>query len=261
MSGDQPPERGHDADFVQSFARGLAVIKSFGAETPAQSLADVARATKLSRATVRRLLLTLERLGYATSVDGRFRLTPRLLDLGYAHLSSLDFASIATSYLEELRGKLNESSSVSVLDDTDVIYVARVPAKRIMTVSIGLGSRFPAFQTSMGRVLLAELDDDDIVDRFERSDRSYSTPSTVDSSVELLRRIEEVRAQGWALVDQELELGVRSVAAPLRDKSGVIAAVNVSTHVSRTEVEELLGRFLPALLEAAAAINHALEKR
>lgn len=248
-------------DFVQSFARGLAVIRSFSEEAPTQTLADVARATGLPRATVRRLLLTLEQLGYVRSVNGRFQLAPRVLDIGYAYLSSLNVQSIAQPYLEEFSERLGEASSVSVLDDTDVVYVARVPAKRIMTVSIGLGSRFPAFQTSMGRVLLAELADEDIVDLMARSDRSRTTPHTVDSAEALLERIAEVRTQGWALVDQELEIGLRSLAAPIRDKDGVIAAMNVSTHATRTDRAELIGRFLPALLERAETISNALRMR
>jgi len=248
-------------DYVQSFARGLAVIRSFSEDASAQTLADVARATGLPRATVRRLLLTLEQLGYVRSTGSTFELTPRVLDLGYAYLSSLNVQSIAQPYLEAFSEKFGEASSVSVLDDTDVVYVARVPAKRIMAVSIGLGSRFPAFQTSMGRVLLAELEDDQIVERMQRSNRSRTTPHTVSTPEELLERIAEVRRQGWALVDQELELGVRSLAAPLRDKNGVVAAMNVSTHAGRTSLDELMQRFLPELLETARSIGDALRMR
>ena len=248
-------------EHVQSFARGLAVIRSFSSDAPTQSLADVSRATGLTRATVRRLLMTLEDLGYVRSIDGRFQLTARVLDLGYAYLSSLNVQSIAQPFLEALSGRLGEASSVAVLDDTDVVYVARVPAKSIMAVSIGLGSRFPAYQTSMGRVLLATLSDDDAVDRYQRSDRSRQTEHTVTDERELLEAIAAVREQGWALVDQELELGLRSLAAPLRDTSGVIAAINVSTHVGRTDREELMSVFLPALLETADAINASLRMR
>jgi IclR family pca regulon transcriptional regulator len=248
-------------DYVQSFSRGLAVIRSFSADAPDQTLADVARATALPRATVRRLLLTLEQLGYVRAAGSRFQLTPKVLDLGYAYLSSLNLQSIAQPYLETFSEEFGEASSASVLDDTDVVYVARVPAKRIMAVSIGLGSRFPAFQTSMGRVLLAQLADDDIVARFERSDRSMRTPRTVTSATELLDRIEHVRSDGWALVDQELELGVRSLAAPLEDKTAVVAAMNVSTHAGRTDLDELMERFLPKLLATARTISDALRMR
>lgn len=251
-----------DPDQVQSFARGLTVIRAFSSDAPAQTLASVARATGLARATARRLLLTLEQLGYVRSDGNIFRLTPRVLELGYAYLASLDIESIAQPYLEALSERLGEATSVSVLDDTHIVYVARVPTKRIMTVSIGLGSRFPAYQTSMGRVLLAELSDEQIVSRYERTDRSRAaTPRLVKTPAELLERIAEVRRTGWALVDQELEVGIRSIAAPLRDKDGVIAAMNVSTHAARTTLEELKSRMLPALLETAEAISAALRKR
>jgi IclR family pca regulon transcriptional regulator len=250
-----------DPDQVQSFARGLRVIRAFDAQAPVQTLADVARATGLPRATVRRLLHTLDQLGYVRQDGSVFRLTPRVLELGYAYLASLNIESIAQPYLEALSEQIGEATSVSVLDDTDVVYVARVPTKRIMTVSIGLGSRFPAHQTSMGRVMLAELADDEIVDRFARVKKANLTPYSVQNAAELLARIAKVRSQGWALVDQELEVGIRSVAAPLRDKSGVIAAMNISTHAGRTDLAEVKRRFLPALLESAQAISAALCQR
>jgi IclR family pca regulon transcriptional regulator len=250
------------SDHVQSLERGIAVLRSFCAASPRQTLADVARATGLTRATARRLLLTLEGLGYARS-DGRyFELTPRVLDIGYSYLASLSLNEIVQPFLEALSGSVDESSSVSVLDDTDIVYVARVPTKRIMTVAIGLGSRFPAFQTSMGRVLLAELADDEIADVYERSDRRSVTEHTVASIDQLLAKVHEVRAQGWALVDQELEIGVRSIAAPIRTGAGpAVAAVNVSTQVGRTAPSEISDVFLPALLTTAGQIGTALARR
>lgn len=248
-------------EHVQSFSRGLAVIRSFSATAPTQTLSDVSRATGLARATVRRLLLTLEHLGYVRAIGNQYQLTPRVLDLGYAYLSSLNVQSIAQPYLEAFSEELGEASSVAVLDDTDVVYVARVPAKRIMAVSIGLGSKFPAFQTSMGRVLLADLDDDDVLDRYHRSDHSRQTEFTVSSGEQLLERLATARAQGWAMVDQELEIALRSLAAPLADNTGVIAAINVSTHVGRTDLDELMNRFLPKLLATAEAIGSALRMR
>lgn len=250
------------SDFVQSLERGIAVLRSFDGDAPRQTLADVARATGLTRATARRLLLTLEELGYARS-DGRwFELTPRVLDIGYSYVASLNLNQIAQPSLESLSEQVAESVSVSVLDDTDIVYVARVPTKRIMTVAIGLGSRFPAFQTSMGRALLAELPDDEVVAAFERSDLSRRTPYTVADADGLLAALQTVRRQGWAMVDQELEIGVRSVAAPIRNASGcAVAAVNVSTHVGRTTVDELERRFVPALLSTAEQITAALALR
>lgn len=247
------------AEFVQSFERGLAVIRSFAAAGHPQTLSEVAKETGLSRATARRLVLTLEELGYVRAVNGRFQLTPRILDLGYAFLSSFSVPELALPYLEKFSAAVNESSSVAVLDGPNIVYVARVPAKRVMTVSIGLGSRFPAYQTSLGRVLLAALDDEEVGRVWDESDRSATTDRTVTSLDELIDRLGEVREQGWALVDQELELGVRSIAAPIRNGGGeTVAAANVSTHASRTTKAELLSRFLPELLRTADDISRAV---
>lgn len=244
---------------VRSFERGLRVIRAFGAGQADMTLAAVARETDLNRATARRLLLTLEELGYIQQRGQQFRLTPRVLDLGYAYLSSLGLPQLALPYLESLSETLHEASSVGVLDKTDIVYVARVPAKRVMTVSIGLGSRFPAYRTSLGRAILASLPQHDIRELWDASDRSDQTPRTVDSVGALLRELEEIRRQGFALVDQELELGVRSIAAPLHDSSGrTIAAVNVSTHVSRTTKQQLRARFIPQLLDSARTIDGVL---
>lgn len=249
-------------EHVQSLARGIAVLRSFSADAPRQTLADVARATGLTRATARRLLLTLVGLGYARTDGKHFELTPRVLDIGYSFVASLNLNEIVQPYLETLSEQLGESTSVSVLDDTDIVYIARVPTKRIMTVAIGLGSRFPAFQTSMGRVLLAELADVAVADVFERSRRDSFTEHTVRDLDGLLAAVGQVRQRGWSMVDQELELGVRSVAAPLHNATGcTIAAINVSTHVGRTDLDTLVGSFVPALLATATQIDAALGMR
>lgn len=249
-------------EHVQSLARGIAVLRSFSADSPRQTLADVARATGLTRATSRRLLLTLVDLGYARTDGKHFELTPRVLDIGYSFVASLNLNEIVQPYLEALSEELGESTSVSVLDDTDIVYIARVPTKRIMTVAIGLGSRFPAYQTSMGRVLLAELDDDQVADVFGRSRRDAVTEHTVRDLDALLAALRTVRDRGWSLVDQELELGVRSIAAPIHNATGcTVAAVNVSTQVGRTELDVVVDEFLPALLTAAAQIDAALGMR
>ena len=180
------------SDYVQSLARGISVIRSFSTEAPRQTLSEVARQTGLTRATARRLLLTLEELGYVRSDGRHFELTARVLDIGYSYLASLNLNDIAQPFLESYSEALGESTSVSVLDDTDIVYVLRVPTKRIMTVSIGLGSRFPAYQTSMGRVLLAEQDDSEVLDRFNRSDQSRTTEFTVATGEALLERLHAV---------------------------------------------------------------------
>ncbi|HEX6421288.1 MAG TPA: IclR family transcriptional regulator C-terminal domain-containing protein [Acidimicrobiales bacterium] len=248
-------------EFIQSLERGLRVIRCFDAEHPALTLSEVATRADLTRATARRLLLTLEELGYVSSNGRRFALTPRVLDIGYAYLSSLNVQQIAQPYLEALSERVNESVSVTVLDEADIIYVARVPTTRIMTISLGLGSRLPAHCTSMGRVLLAELPTDElraiVPERLEpRTEHTIRTRAGLE--VELAR----VREQGWAMVDQELELGVRSIAAPLRDSAGrAVAAMNVSTHAGRTTVADLHEQFLPALVATAQEISDAIAKR
>ncbi len=250
------------SDFVQSLDRGLRVITSFDRNRQRQTLADVARETDLTRATARRLLLTLVELGYVRTDGKYFELTPLILDIGYSFIASLGLNAIAQPFVEAFSEEVRESSSISVIDDTDIVYVLRVPAKRIMTVSIGLGSRFPAYQTSMGRALLAELDDDHIADVYGRSDHTAATERTVGSAEELLAAIDAVRTQGWALVDQELELGVRSLATVIRDgRDEAIAALNVSMHAGRTGLEEVSDFFLPRLLETASQIESALATR
>ena len=248
-------------DTVQSFERGLAVIRSFGASTPRQTLSDVSRTTGLSRATARRLLQTLEANGYARRLEdnGHFELTPRILDLGYAYLASHSLAELAAPHLEELSRRVRESSSVAVLDGPDVVYVARVQANRVMTVSIGIGSRFPAYRTSLGRALLAWRDPEVVRCAWDDADHDGPTSTTVSDIDGLHEALSQVRRDGWALVDQELEVGVRSVAAPVRDGSeAVVAAVNVSTHTSRTSRTELRRTVVPVLLETAAGISAAL---
>lgn len=244
---------------VQSFERGLAVIRSFGAGTERQSVADVAAATGLSRATARRLLHTLEAQGYAQRVGSMFELTARVLDLGYAWLSSLTVAQLATPFLDRLSTAVGESTSVAVLDGTAVVYVARVQANRLMTVSIDLGTRFPAYRTSLGRAQLAWLDDDRLRAIWDASDHDDPTPHTVGDLETLRRRLAEVRDRGWALVDQELELGVRSIAAPIRDADDhVVAAMNVSTHAARTTREQIDTTIVTPLLEAAVGLSRAV---
>jgi IclR family pca regulon transcriptional regulator len=244
------------ADFVQSLERGLAVIRTFDAAHPELTLSEVAAASGVTRAAARRFLLTLAELGYVRS-DGRFfSLTARVLELGYAYLSSLSLPEVAESHLEALVAEVNESSSVSVLDGEDVVYVTRVPVRRIMTVSISVGTRFPAYATSMGRVLLAGLPDDELDDYLAAVRLNRLTPRTVSTVAALRGELARVRGQGWALVNQELEEGLRALAAPIRDRAGrVVAAVNVSAHASRTSLEAIRRDLLPPLLKTAARIE------
>jgi IclR family pca regulon transcriptional regulator len=243
-------------DFVQSLERGLAVIRAFDKDHPQLTLSEVAAITGVTRAAARRFLLTLVRLGYVRA-DGRFfSLSPRVLELGYAYLSSLSLPQVAHPHLEALVAEVNESSSVSVLDGPDVVYVARVPTSRIMTVAISVGTRFPAYATSMGRVLLANLPDDDLEAYLDKVQLDRLTNRTVTARSALKAELSRVRAQGWALVDQELEEGLRAVAAPIRDRAGrVVAAINVSAHASRTSLESMRRTLVPPLVAAAARIS------
>jgi len=259
MRPSSSPSDGEEArapHFVQSLERGLAVIRAFDEHNPELTLSDVARSTGLTRAAARRFLLTLADLGYVRTAGRFFPLSPRTLELGYAYLSSQSLTEVAESHLERLVAEVHESSSVSVLDGEDIVYVGRVPTSRIMAVSINVGTRFPAYATSMGRVLLAALADADLDAYLDRVELVPLSPRTV-TSVETLRsELAKVRRQGWALVDQELEEGLRSVAAPIRNRSGAtIAAVNLSAHASRMTIEAARRRLVPPLLATAARIE------
>lgn len=256
---EQPPASGHGAHYVQSLERGLAVIRTFGADTPELTLSDVAKATGLTRAAARRFLLTLADLGYVRTDGKYFALTARVLELGYAFLSSLTLPEVAQPHLERLSNEVHESSSVSVLDGPDVVYVARCAVSRIMTVSINVGTRFPAYATSMGHVLLAGLADAELDAYLGQIELRPLTSHTITSATRLRAELGKVREQGWAVVDQELEDGLRSVAAPIRNRTGrVIAAVNVSSHASRTTIDQLRRAIVPPLLAASERIEKAL---
>ena len=250
------PVAGRNPDYVQSLERGLAVIRAFGAESHELRLSDVARATGLTRAAARRFLLTLVKLGYVRQDGSIFSLRPRVLDLGYAYLSVLSLPEVAQPHMEALVGEVNESSSIAVLDDLDIVYVARVPTQRIMTITIAVGTRLPAYATSMGRVLLAGLPSEALEECLERVEIEPLTPTTVPDPDALRDRIERVRNAGWAAVDQELEEGVRSAAVPIRDATGrIAAAMNVSVHATRMTMQALRREVVPRLLRTAEAIE------
>lgn len=248
---------------MQSLARGLAVIRAFDETHPRLTLSEVAQRTQLPRAAARRFLLTLTSLGYVES-DGRlFALRPRVLDLGFAYLTSVGLPEIALPHLEQLVAEVQESSSMSVLDGADVVYIARVPTReRIMAVSISVGTRFPAHATSMGRVLLASLDETAREDYLARTKLERYTAKSVQDIPRLREILDATREQGYAIVDQELEDGLRSIAAPVHSANGsVVAAVNVSVHESRATLRTLRSWFLPRLLDTVKALDAELAVR
>jgi len=247
------------SSYVQSLARGLAVIRAFGAARPRLSLSDVARATDLTRASARRFLLTLETEGYVRLRDGMFELTPRVLELGFSYLSAQSLPEVAQPHLEALSHAVGESSSASILDGTDIVYIARVPTRRIMSVGITIGTRFPAYVTSMGRVLLAALVPADLDTYFEGFQAHAFTPRTVTSVDALRTELARVREQGWSLVDGELESGLRALAVPVTRAAAVVAAINVSMPASDADPAAQVAALLPAMQDAAAAISKDLD--
>jgi IclR family pca regulon transcriptional regulator len=249
-----------NSDFVQSLDRGLAVIKAFGPDRERLSLSEVARVTGLTRAATRRFLLTLVKLGYVRNDGREFSLRPRVLELGYAYLSGLGMPEVAAPHLEELVAQVRESSSISVLDGHHIVYVARVPTKRIMTVSISVGTRFPAYATSMGRVLLSGLSTEDLDRYLAEADLAPITARTVTDPARLQEIVREVGQQGYAIVDQELEEGLRAIAAPIHGSGGAVtAAINVSAHASRVSLAAMRAELLPRLLETARRIEADLK--
>jgi len=249
---------------VQSLARGLQVIRSFDAEHASMTLSEVAARTGLSRATARRFLHTLVELGYMRS-DGRlFELTSQVLQLGYAYLSSATLPQLIEPVLEELSARVGESASASVLEGSEIMYIARVHTRSIMQVGISVGTRFPALSTSMGRVLLAHQDPKTI-DAVLAAGSDALTPRTLTDEQVLREELRKVREQGYALVDQELSVGLRSVAVPVLGASGqVIAAMNVSMSVgpgSSIDANEDAQQVLPQLRAAASKVEQALGAR
>jgi len=248
--------RGTGPDFVEALARGLDVLACFDADRPVMSLSDVAAAAGLARPTARRLLLTLEELGFVRSADGAFQLTPKVLTLGMAYVGALGLWDIARPHLEALVARTGESSSMAQLDGSDIVYVARVAVPKLITLRVEIGTRFPAVQTSQGKVLLAALSPGELEATLAEPSRA-GLPAYIGRSADQLRtELTEVRARGWSLADEELAPGVRSVAVPVRDGAGAVrAAMNVTVHAAETSTERLLGEHLPRLLRTAGDVS------
>lgn len=245
--------------YVQSFARGLEVIRSFSALSPRQTLSEVAARSGLSRAGARRILLTLQTLGYVSSDGKYFSLTPRILDLGFAYLSSMPIWNTAEPVMEGLAREVKESCSAAVLDGTDIVYVMRVSTHKIMSIALGVGSRLPAYCTSMGRVLLAAAPDQEVMACLKASQPKQLTRHTITDLEALRSKIAQTRKQGWCLVNQELEEGLVSMAAPIHDRLGrTVAALNISGQVNRTSAKVMQDTMLAPLLNAAQSISRLL---
>jgi IclR family transcriptional regulator, pca regulon regulatory protein len=248
--------RDDSPDFIEAIARGLDVIRAFGPGQPVMSLASVAAASDLPRPTARRILLTLEQLGYVRQQGGGYELTPRVLELGMCYVLSRGLWEVARPHMAELVAQTRESTSIAQLDGSDIVYVARVAVPKIVTLSVTIGTRFPAMQTSLGKVLLAALPLAEAERIIAEPSRSGITPRWQPDAAERAAALREVRARGWALTDEQLAPGIRSVAVPLRDGEGrVIAALNVNSHAAETPLEVLIGRHLPLLLQTAGSIS------
>jgi IclR family pca regulon transcriptional regulator len=248
-----------DRDFVRSLERGLSVIRALGNPGPGLTLSEIARELSSTRASARRTLLTLERLGYLRGEGRRFSLTPKVLELGHGYRAGLALPEVARPHLQQLMHETDEFCSMSVLDGDQTLCVARVAPARIMNVAMPVGTRLPAYATCVGRVLLAELDDGELDAYLRRVELRPLTPATIVSAPQLRDELLGVRRRRWALVDQELERGLRSIAAPVRDAAGrVVAAANVGAHAGRVTVATLRRALLPALQATAQSIERDL---
>jgi len=257
-SSSRPPGSRKEADpnFMTSLARGLSVIRAFTGSNPQLTIAEVAKISGLPRAAARRCLHTLDQLGYVGTDGRRFSLRPKILALGYAFMSSTPLAATLQPVLERVSERVHESCSAAALDEEEIVYIARAATKRIMSVTLNVGSRLPAYCTSMGRVLLAHLPRPDLDDFLGRARLKPFTERTLTSRDGLRRVLDQVRERGYALVDQELEIGLRSIAVPVRGVTGaVVAAMNVSTQAARVSRREMEGRFLPALQQGASEVG------
>jgi IclR family transcriptional regulator, pca regulon regulatory protein len=245
-----------DKEFMLTLAKGLAVLSSFGRDRPTMTLSQAAQSVDLSRATARRVLHTLVKLGYVEQNDRQFALSPRIMQLGFAYVSSQNWIDRAVPLMRRLSERFHESCSAAILEGTEIIYVARIPARRIMSAAIAIGSRLPAFHSSMGRIQLGFLDEAEIWRRLKSVRIEPMTPATITDLQALYDRVRDDHRQGFSIVDEELELGLRSIAVPIADRDGqCIGAINLSTHSTRTTRNEMRETFLPELKAVAAQVS------
>jgi len=245
-----------DPSFMTSLARGLAVVKAFSEQRRAMTIAQLSQKTGIPRAAVRRCLYTLKQLGYADSEANNFFLKPKILSLGYSYLSSTPLTLSAQPALNKISRELNESCSLGALEENEVLYLSRSQSSRVMSVALNAGSRVPAYCTSLGRVLLSDLPAHELHDYFSKARLIAYTDRTVTDEETLRKILGEVRQQGYAIVEEELEIGLLSIAAPVRGASGIIgAAVSVSAQAGRTTRAQLEQNFLPSLLNTASELS------
>ncbi|KAA0009786.1 helix-turn-helix domain-containing protein [Billgrantia pellis] len=246
-----------DRDFVTALASGLEVILAFDEAHPRMTLSEVAARTGMNRAKARRFLLTLNALGYVRKQGRSFELAPKVLQLGYAFLSSNNYRSVIQQVLEDITAEIGESSSLGIMEGNDVVYVARSAARhRLLAITLSVGTRLPAAHTSLGRVLLAQLPDAELDVFLENVVLERYTDRTITDKAELKRRILEVRQQGYGIVDQELDSGLRSLAVPAFDTNGkLLGGINISTNAARVDYDTLVKRYLPLLQEKARQIR------
>lgn len=244
-----------DKEFMATLAKGLAVLGCFGKQRPSMTLSEAAQAANLSRATARRILRTLAELGYVTQDGRQFSLSPNILKLGFAYLATQNWIDRAQPLMRELSERLRESVSASILQGTEIVYVARVPTRRIMSSVLTVGSRLPAFHTAMGRIQLGFLDETEIWRRLKSLRIDPYTPSTITDVQALFDRVRDDHAQGFSIVDEELERGLRSIAVPIVDRSGqALGAISISTHSARVTRNEMRDTYLPALKTLAEQV-------
>ncbi|WP_416361377.1 IclR family transcriptional regulator domain-containing protein [Marinobacter sp.] len=246
-----------DRDFVSALASGLEVLQAFDVDCPRMTLSEVAARADMDRAKARRFVLTLHALGFVKRIGRQFELTPKVLQLGYAYQASNQYRAVIEQYLSEITVELGESSSLAVLDGQDVVYVVRSSARhRLMAINLSVGTRLPAVYTSMGRVLLGQLTDKELDDFLDSIELNPSTPNAIKAKAPLKQEILSVRQQGFAIVDQELDSGLRSVAVPVYTSSNVLlGALNISTNAARVNMETLMTVYLPRLQDVAARVK------
>jgi IclR family transcriptional regulator, pca regulon regulatory protein len=249
----------NDPDYVTALVRGLSVIRCFDRGFESLTLSEVAARTALHRGTARRFLLTLEAIGYISQNGRKFRLSPKVLDLGYAYLSSVPLWEQAQPFMKEIVDQVDESCSIAVLNGTDVVYLARLPPRHLHTVPVHVGTRMPAYVNSMGRVLLAELDEPALAEYFRHAERPKLNRYTVTSEAVLRRILQDTRRNGYSLMEHELHEGRRSMAVPIRNRdNAAVASINLSALMSRATKKDFLERFLPMLHKAASTIGKAI---